>query len=67
MLKSQIHQAITSGKAKIVNISKNSHGDIKYQYVINVKGANGNSADVVVAHRINKKSGKPRIITTYVK
>ena len=66
-LKNQIHQAITTGKAKLANISKNSYGDIKYEYIINVKGTNGNSADVVVVYGINKKNGKPRMITNYVK
>ena len=48
-------------------ISKNTYGDIKYQYIINIKGANGNTADVVAVYGINKKNGKPRMITNYVK
>lgn len=66
-LKRQIHEAITSGKAKLVNISKNEHGDIKCEYIVNVKGANGNNKDVVALYGISKKSGKPRMITNYVK
>ena len=66
-LKNQIHESIVSGKAKLVTISKNTYGDIKYQYIIKIKGANGNTADVVAVYGINKKNGKPRMITNYVK
>ncbi len=66
-LKNQIHESIVSGKAKLVNISKNTYGDIKYQYIINIKGTNGRTADVVAVYGVNKKNGKPRMITNYVK
>lgn len=65
-LKKQIHEEIISGKAKLIGISKNIYEDIKYEYLINVKGPNGKTANVLVVYGISKINSKPRMITNYV-
>lgn len=67
LLKNQIHNAISRGSAKLVGISKNCYGVIKYEYIISVIGANGNVANVVAVYGIGEKSIKPIMITNYVK
>lgn len=67
LLKNQIHNAISKGSAKLVGISKNCYGVIKYEYIISVIGANGNVANVVAVYGIGEKSTKPVMITNYVK
>ena len=66
LLKEQIHNKITSGKAMLKNMSKNDYGVIEYNYRINVRGPNGKSADIMVKYGIGKKNGKPFMITNYV-
>lgn len=63
----QIHESITSGNARLIKITKNEKEVIKYEYLIKVKGVNGNIADVVAVYGIDKNKAKPRMITNYVK
>ena len=66
-LKSQIHTFITSGKAHLTSMRANDHGVIEYNYQIPIKGANGNTATVVVKYGIAKNKANPWLITNYIK
>ena len=66
-LKSQIHNIIVAGKAHLTSMKTNDHDVIEYNYQIPIKGANGNTATVVVKYGIAKNKANPWLITNYIK
>lgn len=66
-LREQIHSAVISGTAKLIDVKKNPFDVIEYNYIIRVTGPNGNSADVIAKYGVKKKAGKPQMITNYIK
>lgn len=62
---SQVHKAVTSGKARPYEISHSPFGT-KYKYRISVKGLNGKTKNVIAVYQIDNGSHIPRLITNYL-
>ncbi len=64
-LRSQIHNAIISGKYRPYGTETDQYG-IRYKYRVPVKGPNGKTKNVIAVYQIDKGKENSRMVTNYL-